>query len=83
ELALKVAERVNDAVVGLVNSEGNYAIKVGNVLLERGFDARFINAQLLKKLKGRGGGVVDLVSGKIENPSLFPQTLEDVISAKA
>ncbi|MCS7105340.1 MAG: alanine--tRNA ligase, partial [Thermofilaceae archaeon] len=83
ELALKVAERVNDAVVGLVNSEGNYAIKVGNVLLEKGFDARFINAQLLKNLKGRGGGVVDLVSGKIENPSLFPQTLENVIIAKA
>jgi alanyl-tRNA synthetase len=40
ELVLRVARRLSRAVVGLVNKEGNYAIKVGTELV-RGRRARF------------------------------------------
>jgi alanyl-tRNA synthetase len=80
ELVLRVARRLSRAVVGLVNKEGNYAIKVGTELVKEGIDARTLNHEVLKRVKGRGGGVPDLVSGKIEIPQAFPEALRDAVA---
>jgi alanyl-tRNA synthetase len=79
ELVLRVARRLSRAVIGLVNEEGNYAIKVSTDLVKEGVDARALNHEVLKRVRGRGGGASDLVSGKIEIPQAFPEALRDAV----
>lgn len=79
ELALRVARRLPRAIVGLANMKGNYAIKVDADLVKEGIDARSLNSEVLKHVKGRGGGVPDLVSGKIETPQAFLGALRDAV----
>jgi len=79
ELVLRVARRLSRAVIGLVNEEGNYAIKVSTDLVRKGVDARALNHEVLKRVRGKGGGASDLVSGKIEIPQAFPEALRDAV----
>jgi alanyl-tRNA synthetase len=79
ELALRVARRLQRAVVGLVNGRGEYAVKVDASLVREGLDARRLSGEISKRAGGRGGGAPDLVSGRVENPGKFPEALRDAL----
>lgn len=80
DLALRVAKRLQRAVVGLVSSRGDYAVKVDINLVKEGLDARRLSSEIAKRVGGRGGGAPDLVSGKVEDPGKFPEALRDAIA---
>ncbi|RLE87523.1 MAG: alanine--tRNA ligase [Thermoprotei archaeon] len=79
DLALAVARQLSRSIVGLVNRGGVYAIKVGDELVEEGFDARELNKLVLARVEGRGGGVADLVMGRVSDPSAFREALREVV----
>lgn len=83
ELALRASKLVKRAVVGVVNIKGDYAIKIDEGLVREGFEARELNTELLKRVKGRGGGAPDLVAGRVENPQAFSAALRDALLSKA
>ncbi len=65
DLAIAIAREEPRALVVVASPSGNYALKLGDELVRRGVDAREVNKALLSAVKGRGGGVEDLVQGKI------------------
>lgn len=79
EFALQVARNLKRAIVGIVNEKGDYAIKVSDELVKEGLDARRVNEELLSRVKGRGGGALDLVSGRVEEPRSLCAALRDVV----
>lgn len=80
DLALEVSRILPSAIIGLVDKDsGEYAIKIGDEVLRMGIDARRLNQQVLKVAGGKGGGVSDLVTGKVENAEAFVAALKNVL----
>ena len=79
DLALAVARQLRRAIVGLVSRSGVYAIKVSDELVREGLDARKLNRLVLARVEGRGGGVADLVMGRVGNPSSFGEALREAV----
>lgn len=80
DLALEVSRILPSAVIGLVDkNSGDYAIKIGNELVYKCIDAREVNKQVLKVTGGKGGGVSDLVTGKVENVEAFVTALKNAL----
>jgi len=83
EIAVKLSRSDASLVVALVNADGSYVIKVGEAPLQRGVDALKVNRAVLGLVKGQGGGVEDLVSGKVEDPEGFLEAVRRVLAGWA
>ena len=67
DLALLVSRKEPSSLTFLLSRKGLYALKLGEKLVNKGFDAREVNRKLLIRIKGKGGGVKDLVQGRLES----------------
>ena len=83
ELALLTAKKRPAAIVALVNPDGYYAVKVGDEILGKGFDARRLNDLVLERVGGRGGGVEDLVMGKVDDVENFVKAVREAVTVLA
>ena len=79
ELALKIAQFTSNTVIAVANRRGVFALKVTDDIAGKMYDARELGKTVAEKLNGRGGGVVDLFQGRIQNIDDLKKVLIKVI----
>ena len=67
DIAIIASRRNPKTAILLVGKNGLYVLKLGELLVSKGLDARDISKQLLSLFGGKGGGVRDLVQGKLKD----------------